>query len=81
MIMPWAHLAWDLNKDIRALETMKTAAEALMTRYSPIVGCIRSWDKCQTKKYDFKDPNTDFLMIIASITTLLFFVTSILMSD
>lgn len=64
MIMPWARVAYELNHDLRALETIKTAANTLYSRYSDRLGCIRSWDKCVTKKYNFQDVNTDFMVII-----------------
>lgn len=67
MIMPWARPAWELNQDTRALKTLKTAAETLVKRFSGVVGAIRSWDTCQTRTYNYEDPNTDFLMIIVSI--------------
>lgn len=62
--MPWAKIAYELNHDLRALETIKTAADTLLSRYSNKLGCIRSWDKCVTKKYDFQDMDTDFMVII-----------------
>lgn len=66
MIMPWARPAWELNRDTRALETLKTSAKTLLNRFSGAVGAIRSWDTCQTRRYNYQDPNTDFLMIIVS---------------
>lgn len=68
MIMPWAKVAYELNHDIRALETIKTAANTLYSRYSSKLGCIRSWDKCVTKKYNFQDMNADFMVIIVGGT-------------
>jgi hypothetical protein len=68
MIMPWASRAWKLHGDVRALETMKTTAQTLFDRYDPKVGCIRSWDTCKTKKYNFQDTSADYLVIIVSPT-------------
>lgn len=65
--MPWTSLSWELNQDARALETMKTTAKTLASRFSPEVGCIRSWDTCKTRKYDFRDTDSEFLVIIVSI--------------
>ena len=64
MITPWAKLAWILNRDFRAFETLKTTAKTLSARFSPAVGALRSWDTCKTKAYSFQDPAKDFLMII-----------------
>lgn len=64
MIMPWASRAWKLNNDSRALETIKTTAQTLLDRYDAKIGCIRSWDQCITRKYDFRDPSADYLVII-----------------
>lgn len=64
MIMPWARPAWQLNNDHRALQTMKTAATTLLSRFSPVVGLIRSWDTCVTRRYKFESPSVDFMTII-----------------
>lgn len=67
MIMPWAKVAYEVNHDLRALETIKTAARSLFSRYSENIGCVRSWDKCITKKYNFYDTESDFMVIIVSL--------------
>ncbi|KAK6948055.1 hypothetical protein Daesc_009819 [Daldinia eschscholtzii] len=36
MIAPWARAAWEIENDVRGFDTMVTAAESLMTRYSPV---------------------------------------------
>jgi hypothetical protein len=66
MISPWASMAWKLNHDRRAYETLLTAARTLSERYCATIGCLRSWDTCQTKRYSFLDPALDFLVIIVS---------------
>lgn len=66
MICPWARLQWDLHRDPKAFDTLMTAANTLADRFSAKVGCIRSWDVCQTKVYSFTDPSKDFLVIIVS---------------
>ncbi|KAI0102962.1 unsaturated glucuronyl hydrolase [Nemania sp. FL0031] len=78
MIMPWAKLAWELNRDHRAFETLKAAAKTLHSRYSDKVGLIRSWDTCITKRYSFLDPNSKFLTVIDNMMnlSLLFYVAS-----
>ncbi|KAG5792378.1 hypothetical protein H9Q69_008574 [Fusarium xylarioides] len=47
-----------------------TAANTLADRFSEKVGCIRSWDVCQTKVYSFTDPSKDFLVIIDNMMNL-----------
>ncbi|TGO09841.1 hypothetical protein BTUL_0153g00270 [Botrytis tulipae] len=70
MIMPWARPAWELNQDTRAIKTLKTAAKTLVKRFSEVVGAMRSWDTCQTRTYNYDDPNTDFLVIIDNMMNL-----------
>ncbi|KAI1370952.1 glycoside hydrolase family 88 protein [Hypoxylon crocopeplum] len=70
MIAPWARAAWELENDVRAYDTVITAAKSLMTRYSPVVGCMRSWDTCVTKRYSFQDLDKDFLVIIDNMMNL-----------
>ena len=67
MICPWARLQWDLHRDPKAFDTLMTAANTLADRFSETIGCIRSWDVCQTKIYSFTDPKKDFLVIIVSL--------------
>ncbi|KAH7377755.1 glycoside hydrolase family 88 protein [Pyrenochaeta sp. MPI-SDFR-AT-0127] len=70
MIMPWAKLAVELNHDLRALETIKSAANTLFGRFSKKMGCMRSWDTCKTKNYHFDDMNKDFMVIIDNMMNL-----------
>ncbi|KAI3584084.1 Six-hairpin glycosidase-like protein [Fusarium oxysporum f. sp. albedinis] len=70
MICPWARLQWDLHRDPKAFDTLMTAANTLADRFSAKVGCIRSWDVCQTKVYSFTDPSKDFLVIIDNMMNL-----------
>ncbi|PSN61387.1 glycoside hydrolase family 88 protein [Corynespora cassiicola Philippines] len=70
MIMPWAKLAYELNHDLRALQTIKTTADTLFSRFNSNMGCIRSWDKCVTKKYNFYDLDTDYMVIIDNMMNL-----------
>lgn len=66
MMEPWARRAWELDGDVRALASLKQAAQTLVARFSPTHGLLRSWDVCQTKKYDFRDTNSEFLVVIVS---------------
>lgn len=70
MIHPWARLAWELEHDVRAYNTIIRAARTLAARFSPAIGAIRSWDTCITKRYSFQDPSEDFLVIIVGWTPL-----------
>ncbi|KAF1929218.1 glycoside hydrolase family 88 protein [Didymella exigua CBS 183.55] len=70
MIMPWAKVAYELNHDLRALETIKTSANSLFSRFDRRIGCIRSWNKCITKKYNFYDMDSDFMVIIDNMMNL-----------
>ncbi|KPM45625.1 hypothetical protein AK830_g954 [Neonectria ditissima] len=70
MIFPWAKLAWELNHDVLALDTIIRGSRTLASRYVPQVGAIRSWDTCITKRYAFTDPGTDFLLIIDNMMNL-----------
>ncbi|XXG96836.1 hypothetical protein Hte_003127 [Hypoxylon texense] len=70
MIASWARVAWELEGDARAYDTTITAAKSLTARYSPVVGCIRSWDTCNTRRYSFLDPDKDFLVIVDNLMNL-----------
>lgn len=64
MISPWARLAWELDHDAKAYETLVVAANTLALRYNARTKCLRSWDSCVTNKYSFTDASVDFLVII-----------------
>lgn len=64
MIAPWAKIAWESNRDQRALETLKASARTLLGRFNKEVGLIRSWDTCVTKRYRFLNPENEFLTVI-----------------
>jgi hypothetical protein len=66
MISPWARKAWELEGDQQAYQTLITAAQTLAARYNATTRCLRSWDTCVTKRYEFSDPKLDFLVIIVS---------------
>ncbi|KAK9425382.1 putative Six-hairpin glycosidase-like protein [Seiridium unicorne] len=70
MIAPWAKIAWELNHDLRAFETLKAAAKTLHGRFKEEVGLIRSWDTCVTKRYRFLDPKNEFLTVIDNMMNL-----------
>ncbi|KAJ4854339.1 glycosyl hydrolase family 88 domain-containing protein [Trichoderma breve] len=70
MIFPWAKLAWTLDHDILARDTIIRASRVLASRYVPATGAIRSWDTCTTLRYSFTDPTKDFLFIIDNMMNL-----------
>lgn len=70
MIQPWAQLGWELNQDRRCYDTMIRAAHSLASRFDPKVGCIRSWDVCSTKRYNFNNPSKNFLVIIDNMMSM-----------
>lgn len=67
MIMPWAQLGWELDRDRKCYESIVAAAYSLASRFDETVGAIRSWDTCVTKKYSFTDKKDAFLVIIDSM--------------
>ncbi|EHK19740.1 glycoside hydrolase family 88 protein [Trichoderma virens Gv29-8] len=70
MVFPWAKLAWTLDHDILARDTIIRASKMLASRYVPAAGAIRSWDTCTTLRYSFTDPAKDFLFIIDNMMNL-----------
>ncbi|KAI9170605.1 glycoside hydrolase family 88 protein [Paramyrothecium foliicola] len=70
MIFPWARLAWTLDHDVLARDTIIRASQTLASRYVPAAGAIRSWDTCTTLRYSFTDPTSDFLFIIDNMMNL-----------
>ncbi|KAL6802702.1 glycoside hydrolase family 88 protein [Trichoderma sp. SZMC 28013] len=70
MIFPWAKLAWTLDHDVLARDTIIRASKMLTSRYVPATGAIRSWDTCTTLRYSFTDPTRDFLFIIDNMMNL-----------
>ncbi|KAJ5893220.1 hypothetical protein N7495_004911 [Penicillium taxi] len=70
MIAPWAMKAWELQRDPAAFNTLIMAAHSLASRFSATTRCLRSWDVCITKKYEFKDPSLDYLFIVDNMLNL-----------
>ncbi|KFA80956.1 hypothetical protein S40288_09575 [Stachybotrys chartarum IBT 40288] len=70
MILPWAKLDWELNQSSRSMASIVTAAETLASRFDATIGCIRSWDKCQTQVYNFNEPQQEFMVIIDNMMNL-----------
>ncbi|OJJ75289.1 hypothetical protein ASPBRDRAFT_119048 [Aspergillus brasiliensis CBS 101740] len=70
MIAPWAIKAWTLHRDPAAYNTLILAAHSLASRFNESTQCIRSWDECITKRYAYKDPSQDYLVIIDNMLNL-----------
>ncbi|KAL7946942.1 glycoside hydrolase family 88 protein [Trichoderma barbatum] len=70
MVFPWAKLAWTLDHDVLARDTIIRASRMLASRYVPAAGAIRSWDTCTTLRYSFTDPTKEFLFIIDNMMNL-----------
>ncbi|KIW04989.1 uncharacterized protein PV09_04149 [Verruconis gallopava] len=70
LVMPWARPAVEMLNDARSLQTIVTAARTLAARFDARVGCLRSWDVCETKVYSFSDTSKDFLVIIDNMMNL-----------
>lgn len=58
---------WELTGNPTSLRGYATAAASLATRYSPLVGAIRSWDRAQSRRYEIGDPTRNFLVIVDSM--------------
>lgn len=58
---------WELTSNPASLRGYCTAAASLATRYSPLVGAIRSWDRSVSKRYEIGDPDRNFLVIVDSM--------------
>jgi hypothetical protein len=70
MIMPSFGRDYQLHQTETAKGVIIQAAESLMTRYSPITRCIRSWDAQKQVHREWTDPEKDFLVIIDNMMNL-----------
>jgi hypothetical protein len=79
MIQPAFQREWERNKNDKALEVLKTAANALASRFSETAGVIRSWDTAVNKRYSFTDLDSDFIVIIDNMCNLsmLYYIASV----
>ncbi|TPX13633.1 uncharacterized protein E0L32_005836 [Thyridium curvatum] len=70
MVQPSLRARWELFHDREALESVKTAAKSLHSRYNTRVGAIRSWDALTQRGIDITSKTEDFLVIIDSMCNL-----------
>ena len=70
MVQPAMRQRWELFHDERALESVLTAALSLYSRYSEVVGAIRSWDKMLQQGLEISGIDDNFLVIIDSMCNL-----------
>lgn len=70
MIMPSFGREHQLHQTESAKGVIMQAAESLMTRYSPITRCIRSWNTQKQVHREWTDPEKDFLVIIDNMMNL-----------
>lgn len=70
LIMPSFGRDHQLHQTETAKEVIVQAADSLMTRYSPITRCIRSWNAQKQSHREWTDPEKDFLVIIDNMMNL-----------
>ncbi len=70
MIMPAFYSDFLLRGSSRSRDIIVQAARSLSSRWSDAVQCIRSWDRCVSKRFNLVDPKSDFLVIIDNMMNL-----------
>ncbi|KAH8660607.1 Six-hairpin glycosidase-like protein [Xylariales sp. PMI_506] len=70
MVQPSMRKRWELLGDIKALDSIITAAQSLHTRYNATAGAIRSWDRLEQDGVSISSMTEDFLVIIDSMCNL-----------
>ncbi|WAO91154.1 Hypothetical protein NCS54_00860900 [Fusarium falciforme] len=71
MILPHMRVRWELLHDRVALESIRTAAVSLYSRFDARVGAIRSWDSLTWQRgVNIRDKKDNFLVIIDSLCNL-----------
>ncbi|ANB14550.1 hypothetical protein AWJ20_2147 [Sugiyamaella lignohabitans] len=82
LIMPAFWREYQLNRSKKAGEIIVQAAKSLMTRWSDTVQAFRSWTTTTSKRYNFDNPESDFLVIIDNMMNLdLLYAASIITGD
>lgn len=77
IIQPALRMDWELTGNRESLGNVVKAAESLASRFVEGVGAIRSWDQAINKRYEYRDMDTDCLVIIDSMCSKYIFVLSI----
>ncbi|OAA58918.1 glycoside hydrolase family 88 protein [Niveomyces insectorum RCEF 264] len=72
MIMPSFYSDWSLRGTPESRKIIINAAHALSSRWCEQTQCLRSWDSCVTKRFNYTDADkqTDFLVIIDNMMNL-----------
>lgn len=70
IVQPALQRDWELTGNPRGRESVTRAAYALASRFSPLVGAIRSWDRAISHRYRIEDMTENFLVIIDSMCNL-----------
>jgi hypothetical protein len=70
LIMPSFYRDYKLHNSKEAAEIIVTSANSLLTRWSDKVGAFRSWNGMLTHCMDFRNMETDFLVIIDNMMNL-----------
>lgn len=67
IVMPSLRMDWELTGNKSSLEAIITAAKSLASRFDPVVGAVRSWDRMRSHRYHVEDTDDNFLIIIDSM--------------
>lgn len=63
---------WELNGSVESLASVVRAAENLASRWVESMQAIRSWDRSISLRYDIKNKEENFLVIVDSMCSKLF---------
>lgn len=70
IVLPALQKDWELTGNIESRQSVINAAYALVSRYNPQIGAIRSWDNAVNHSYSLVDMEENFLVIIDSMCNL-----------
>lgn len=70
MIMPSFYSDYKLCGSASGRNIIINAAHSLSSRWNEDLKCIRSWDACVSKRFNFTSKDTDFLVIIDNMMNL-----------
>ncbi|KAL5090082.1 hypothetical protein Trisim1_004608 [Trichoderma cf. simile WF8] len=70
MILPAFYRHYKHFNNAASKEIIINAGASLASRWSEKVQCLRSWDTCHTKRFNFENKNKDFLVIIDNMMNL-----------
>lgn len=70
MTQPALRQDWELAGNRASLDSLATTAKNLASRYDQRVRAVRSWDRSVNKRYSYTDTETDFLVIVDSMCSM-----------